>query len=371
MLRPVLEAVIAASELLTRSYAVSTMANLTRTVGAVFAAWVWPTATAPVAVMVSATVLQFLVLVPVARFSVPGLRVRMIGVTRSELRALLQVSMPLWLSSGTGMLANQIDRLVVSSWFGLSAVGLYSVAQSLASRILVLPYALGRAYFPRIARELAHDAPERHARSIRGYNAAAVMATAVVAVPLAVMGHSVLSAWTGRGDMDDAPVVFAYLLLGTLANSMCVAPLAVLQVKLQFRAQSLPYVIFLVQHAIGCAVLPRFLGASGAALSWALAQTTSAILFHTFMGTRYRVPLIGDIARLLAVAALVGILMLVVAHHFQLPPVDVHLSAARRLAPVLTHVAAWTAAGAGVAVAALFAGRTHDIRTVLGLPPRA
>lgn len=371
MLRPVLEAIIAASELLTRSYVVSTIANLTRTVGAVFAAWVWPTAIAPVAVMVCASVLQFIVLIPVARFSVPALRTRTLRVTRSELRALLQLSMPLWLSSGTGMLANQIDRLVVSSWFGLSAVGLYAVAQSLAGRILVVPYAIGRAYFPRMARELAHEAPEQHARTIRGYNAAAVMATAVVAVPLAMMGYSVLCAWTGRTDLDEAPIVLAYLLAGTVANSMCVAPLAVLQVKLQFRAQSMPFVIVLVLHAIGCAILPRFLGMPGTALSWGLGQATAAILFHTSMRVRYRVPLVGDIARLLAVAGFMGILMLGVARRFQLSPVDVHLSAIRRLAPVLAQVGAWSALGAGVAVAALFVGRARDIRAVLGLPPRA
>lgn len=370
LLRPVLEAVVAAEELLTRSYAVSTGANLARTVGAVVAASFWPSALAPVIVLVSASVLQFLILLPIARTCARDVPISAVRATRIELRSLLHASLPLWFSSGTTVIVGQLDRFIVSAWFGLATVGRYSVAQDLAVRLWVLPNILGKAYFPRLARELAHDPPEKHARTVRSYSAAALLPTLVVALPLAVLGRPLLSAWTGRTDLNDAALVFAYLLAGVVANSASVAAFAVLQIKLQIRAMSVPYGVLLLVHLLGCIILPRFLGAPGAALSWALAHAVCAVLLIANMRLRYSIRLLGDMGRLLGSGALTLCAMIAFLHHFPLPAINVHASAFHRIAAIAASALAWIAVGTTLACVGLSLGRVRRIRTVFGLPPQ-
>jgi O-antigen/teichoic acid export membrane protein len=365
LLRPVLEAIVAAAEQLTRSYAVSTLANLMRTVGAVVAVWIWPGALTPILVLVLATVLQFLVLVPVAASCAPDLRLRQVRATRASIRALVKISIPLWMSSGSFILASQVDRLVVSGWFGLAAVGRYAVAVDLASRLWILPNILGKAYFPRLARELASDAPTAYERTVRTYGAVALAASTVPAVPLAISGISVLSAWTARDDLGDAGTIFALILAGVVSNCSASAAFTVLQIKVQLRALAFPYFVFFLMHVAGCVLLPRLMGPVGAALSWALAHTVVAVLLHIHVWLRYRLRLLNDVARVLSAAALVGGAMLMIAWRLPQPPVNIHAPALARLVPVAGYAALWCMLGSVAVVAALAAGRPALLATIV------
>jgi O-antigen/teichoic acid export membrane protein len=370
LVRPALDAVVSASEQLTRSYAVATFANLTRTAGAVFAVWMWPGPLTPVIVLVAATTVQFVLLIPIAALSAPDVRPRHIRAGFAEMRSLLHVSVPLWLSSGAGLLANQVDRFVVSGWFGLAALGRYAVAQDLATRLWVLPYILSKAYFPRLARELAHDEPERHERTIRTYGAASLFASTVLGVPLAVCASSVLANWTARNDLGDAPAVFAWLLLGVIANCSSFAAFAVLQVRLRLRAIAVSYVLFLLLHILGCSTLPRVYGPTGAAISWAISQVVTATLLHAYLRRLCRVRLVSDTLRLLSAGACVAIGMTLAIHSFPLPSIGTSASALVRLAPVLATIGGWCAVGAVAALAFLVVGRKESGCSLLGAARR-
>jgi O-antigen/teichoic acid export membrane protein len=366
LLRPVLDAIVSASEQLTRSYAVTTLANLTRTVGAVLAVWIWPSPITPVIVLVAASTLQFLLLVPIAVLSAPEVRMRDVRATYPEMRALLHVSVPVWLSSGAGILANQVDRFVVSGWFGLETLGRYAVAQDLATRVWVLPYILSKAFFPRLARELAHDTPEQHQGTVRAYGATALLASTIPGVPLALCGAVVLAAWTGRSDLGDAAAVFAWLLAGIVANCASLAAFAVLQIRLHLRGIAFTYVLFLAMHVVGCSTLPRIYGPTGAAISWAIAQIVTAILLHTYLRRFYKVRMLSDMFRLLAAAAVVAVAMVIAYSRFPMPPVPVQSGALSRLGPVLARVGGWCAASAAISLVFLLAGRRDAARSLLG-----
>jgi O-antigen/teichoic acid export membrane protein len=350
-LRPVPEAILSASERLRGLYAASTVANLIRTVGAVVAASFYPNSVTPVVVLVAASFLQLMILAPLAALSIPELKAAHFRVTPSEMRALLHVSLPLWISQGFGIVANQIDRFVVSAWFGLEAVGQYAVAQDLATRLWILPYIFGRAYFPRIARELTHDEPNVHEWTVRSYGIASVLACTIPAVPLAIFGNDVLSTWTGRSDLGTAPTIFLWLAMGVVGNCSSLAAFSVLQVKLRLRAIALSSLLPLVINVGGCIVLPRYLGPTGAAVSWATGQVASSVALHLFVRRYYRVRLLGDLAKCAAVAMSVA----VGAWWFLLRsgplPVEYSRGAVARLVPLVPRVGAWCLAGLVLAVA--------------------
>jgi O-antigen/teichoic acid export membrane protein len=368
MLRPTVDAVVSVSEKLTRSYAVATLANLTRTVGAVLAVWRWPGATTPIVVLVVATTAQFVLLVPIAIVSTEGVRLRHLRATRTEMRSLLRVSIPLWLSSGATLLANQIDRPVVSALFGLEAVGRYSVAQDLANRLLLFPYILSRAFFPRLARQLSHERPEEHADTIRSYGILSLLVSAVPAAPLAVLGALVLTAWTAR-DLGDGSTVFAWLLVGVVANCASLAPFAVLQIRLHFRAIAVSYVFLLVLHVIGCSTLPRVLGMVGAALSWALAQGAATAILYGYVRRLYRVPIASDALRILVAAIALAACAWMARGWLPGHPVDVHASAFARLGPIAGVVLVWCLLGIAIALAFLRVGRRGNVWHLLSLKP--
>jgi O-antigen/teichoic acid export membrane protein len=342
-----------------------------RTVGAVVAVWIWPGALTPVIVLVVATTAQFLLLVPIAAYTAPELSRESVRVTRAELRSLLHVSVPGWLSSGAGLLANQIDRFVVSGWFGLAAVGQYAVAQDLATRLWLMPNILGRAFFPRLARDLAENTPEQHQRTIRSYGAIALASTSIPAVPLAIYGGTLLSAWTGRADLADAATVFAWLLAGVVANCTSVAAFTILQVKLQFRAIGLSYLVFLIMHVVGCSTLPRLYGPAGAAASWALAQVVTATMLQAHFRLRYRVGLLGDMVRILTGAAVITAAVLATKGRLSPGRLDLHEGAFARLAPVLTLICGWCVVGTAATLVFLLIGRKDAGRTLRSMVRRS
>jgi O-antigen/teichoic acid export membrane protein len=366
-LRPVPDAMIAASEKLTRSYGASTIANLVRTVGAVVAVWIWQSVLTPVIVLVAASTLQLLMLLPLSMSCVPGLEFLHIRVTRRELRELLGMSVPLWFSQGAAMLANQLDRFVVSSWFGLEAVGYYAVAQDLATRLWILPYIFGRAYFARLANAIAHDAPRVHERTIRDYDIASVLACGILAVPLAISSHDLISAWTGLASVGNAPTIFVCLSAGMLANCAAMAPFAIVQIRVDRRALGWSSGLLLATHVVGCTLLPRVLGPAGAAVSWAAAQTVFAGYLHSYVRASFGLRLLSDLARCIVAFVCVGALLLAVASWVQGGPVDLRASTLLRVWGVVPRLLLGGTIGLLFAVVA-FRGRLKAVLASPGPP---
>lgn len=357
-LRPVLDAIVSASERLTELYAATTFANLVRTVGAVVAVWIWPRAVTPVIVLVAASAGQCLVMVPLAARSVPHLRPGQLRVTRLEMRELLRVSIPLWLSQGIANIANQLDRFVVSGWFGLETLGQYAVAQDLATRLWIVPYIFSRAYFPRIARQLAHDSPREHMEMLRGYGIASILSCTIPAVPLAIFGSDVLAAWIGRRDLGVGPVILMWLAAGIVANTTSFAAFSILQVQVRGRAIAVASTVLLAVNVVGCALLPRFFGPTGVAISWSVGQAAASLAYHAGVWKGDRVSLLPDLARCVVAMLVVG----AGAEWFlsAMGPVTLDLggSTLRRLSPMVARLGAWCAIGGAVA-ALLFFGRAR------------
>jgi O-antigen/teichoic acid export membrane protein len=362
--RAVPEGILSASEKLKGVYIASTVANLIRTVGAVAAVRMYPSPVTPVIVMVFASVLQIVIVVPIAARSIPELRLGHCAVRLAELKALLHVSLPLWVSQGVGILANQIDRIVVSVWFGLEAVGQYAIAQDLATRLWIVPYIFGRAYFPRIARDLTRDDPGAHEPTVRAYGIASVLACTIPAIPMAVFASDVLSAWTGRTDLGAAPTIFVWLAIGVIGNCSSLAVFAILQVKLRVRAIALSSIVPLAINVVGCAVLPRYFGPVGAAASWALGQVASSIVLHAFVRRYYGVSLRDDMARSLLGALIVTVCANWFARRFGPLPLNPTAGTVVRVLSLVPRVGGWCIAGF-VLAAILFFRRAPWSRSLL------
>jgi O-antigen/teichoic acid export membrane protein len=336
MVRPILESIFAVSERLVITYSISTVANLTRTIGAVIALWTYPSTITPVAVLVGSSMLQCLVLLVMATISTKELRLAPIRASWEELKILLRISIPVWLTTATSIVANQFDKFIVSAMCGLAAAGRYAVAYELASRLWMFPYIFGRVYFARLSNGLANSEPAHHEHDIRSFGNASFASAVVPAVALGLFARPLLQAYMGVLDIAETPTVFILLLAGVASNVASLPAFVVLQLKLHLKALTLPYVAFLVVHGIGCLVLTKFWGPIGAAVSWSASILLLGVALIVGLKRHYRLKVNGDLIRIAAGGGLSAAVLFAYTSTRVAPSISLSSGTLRRLLPVLS-----------------------------------
>jgi O-antigen/teichoic acid export membrane protein len=357
MVRPVLEAIFAASERLLVTYSISTTANLVRTIGAVVALHFYPASITPVFVLVGSSVLQFVCLLLAALLTTAEFKRAPLRTSTQELRLLFRISIPVWLTTGTTLIANQLDKMVVAAVCGLAAAGRYAVAFELASRIWMFPYIFSRAYIARLSTGLALAEPIKHERDIRGYATSSLSTAVIPAAALGVLAGPFLRAYTGHQDMGEAPVVFVLLLFGVVCNVASFAAFAVLQLKLHLKALAVPHVIFLVLHTVTCIVLTRSWGPTGAAASWSIGMLLLWLSIQLMLSRRYPLVLFTDLMRIFAGGGAAIAAMLIIGTSNSSIAFSEGAGLVQRLLPVASKAVGATAAAAFFVAVAFFLGR--------------
>jgi O-antigen/teichoic acid export membrane protein len=333
LLRPVFDAVLASSERLVGFYVVSTIANVGRTVGAVILTRLRPEPSTAVVVLVLSTVLQLVLTIPLAVAAAPKLRLADFRPSMKELRDLLAISIPLWLTIATSLITGQLDRIIVTTQLGLATLGFYSIATELATRVWILPNITARAFYARLVNALANAPPASHRRIIRTFNLVTTTAALVVAVPATVYAGSLLSAWTGRADLGNAPLIMTVLVWGVTANVSSQAPHTVLQLRLHLKFLAIVQLIFLGTHAIAAYAMTKALGSIGAALSWTIGHVVLTLSLHLACRRLYGLRMMTDLLRLAAgtvAALLTGALVL----RLYPPALNLTLGIVYRLVPL-------------------------------------
>lgn len=178
-----------------------------------------------------------------------------------------------------------VDRFLIGSQIGLSAVAHYTVPYNLVTKFQILPGSLVRTLFPRFSQlEWEECAP------IAGQ---AVCGLAAITLPLTlaavIMMKPFLSAWISTGFAEIAAPVGEILLIGVWINSLAWVPAVMLQGQgrpatvAKFHALELiPYVAILW---IGMA----WAGLPGAAWAWVLRVSIDAVLMFWASGLWVRV----------------------------------------------------------------------------------
>jgi O-antigen/teichoic acid export membrane protein len=179
-----------------------------------------------------------------------------------------------------GPLLVSADQFIIGSMLGATAVALYSIPFNLAMKVLMVPWAVTRAMFPRLssmkqssAMELADDVSVTLA-SVLG----------LICVPAILLSKDGLVLWIGAEFAATAGPVARILLLGTWLNGLAAIPFAVLQaqgrpdVVAKFHAlEVLPFLVLLFVCVGG-------LGVSGAALAWTLRALIDTALLYSAVG---------------------------------------------------------------------------------------
>ncbi len=184
-----------------------------------------------------------------------------------------------------GPILVSVDRLLIGSQIGLSAVAHYTVPYNLVTKFQILPASLMRTLFPRFSLlEWEECAPI--ARQ-------AVSGLAAITLPLTVAAVIVikpfLSVWIDARFAEVAAPVGEILLIGVWINSLAWVPAVMLQgqgrpaIVAKLHAMELvPYVTILW---IGMA----WAGLQGAAWAWVLRVAVDALLMFWASGLRARV----------------------------------------------------------------------------------
>jgi O-antigen/teichoic acid export membrane protein len=193
-----------------------------------------------------------------------------------------------------GPILVSVDRVLIGSQIGPSAVAHYTVPYNLITKLQILPGSLTRALFPRFSLLEWGEAARLAEHAVFG-SAGITLPLIVVAT---IMMEPFLTLWVGSEFAMVATPLGEILLVGVWINGLAWIPFAMLQgqrkpdVVAKFHAiELIPYVAVLwVGLAYG--------GLAGAAWAWVLRVIIDAILMFTATGllTRVLLPLCIGIA---------------------------------------------------------------------------
>ncbi len=190
--------------------------------------------------------------------------------------------------SATGMILNQLDKVILSKMLSLKMFGYYSLAWMCANGLYCFFAPLFTAYFPRFS-QLVALGDEARLKAV--YHKACQMMSVIllpIACALALFSREILFWWAG--DMEAAPLV-SLLILGTTLHGLMQMPFA-LQfaygwTKLTFYQNLCGLLLFVPLMVWGV----RAYGARGGTFAWILLN-----FFYIFVGVHlmHRKVLLGE-----------------------------------------------------------------------------
>lgn len=163
-----------------------------------------------------------------------------------------------------GPVLEVLDRFVIGAVAGAAAVAYYTVPFNVASRLRIVPGAVGRTLFPQFAGGDASHTQDLAVNALRALNG---IVTPLVVTAIVLL-KPFLDLWLGPRFAQHAYAVGEIILAGVWVNSLAYLPMAYLQARGRpdvvakwHLAELLPF---------GCALWLglRYFGIPGAALAW-------------------------------------------------------------------------------------------------------
>jgi len=163
------------------------------------------------------------------------------GWSREDLGALIAVGRWMFIANLAGPLMAYLDRFVVGLQLPLREVAVYAAPGEIPNRLLMVPYALLAALFPRVA-ALGSDAHER--RQVLGQS---LRWLGALMTPLVLLGVAfavpAMTAWLGAETGPRSAIVLQLLLVGLWFSVLAMGPVTVLQAAGDLRQVALFYLL--------------------------------------------------------------------------------------------------------------------------------
>ncbi len=200
-----------------------------------------------------------------------------------------QALRPLFLFGGWMSVSNivspllvYLDRFMLGSLIGLTAVGYYTAPFDGVMRLLILPASLMGAVFPSVS---AMSAIGDHVSIHRIFNKAVARTLLIVSIPAVVIGIAgpmLLRLWLGPAFAEHGSMAIRILAVGVFVNAVAHVPSGIITAMGRPDVVAKFHVIELVIHVpIAWFLITRF-GVPGAAGAWTLRVSfDAALLFVT------------------------------------------------------------------------------------------
>jgi len=213
------------------------------------------------------------------------------------------------LSSVISPVLTSLDQFLIASGIGVRNLPFFSVPNSIAQRMNILPQAMFRALYPRFARMRAGD---QESSDTLGTSVAilSLLLTAIASAGVLLIGP-LLTVWLGAAFAAEASTVGRILLLGAWFNGLAILPFVYLEGTGRPHIPALLHLAELPPY-VGALLLGLHLfGLEGAAAAAALRMAVDAVLLFAFAGYRWRrlaalLPGLAIVSACLAVAEVPG-----------------------------------------------------------------
>jgi len=198
-----------------------------------------------------------------------------IGLPRRPQISVVRDMLAYGLRSHVGYIAStlnvQLDQMLLSILLAPAALGLYSIALSLAGLVLVVPSAIVVSTFPELASDRPADKLDLLGRALRTTTALG----GLIVVPMLVGGTLVIDLLFGESYLAAAPILQILLLAAVPLALNTVLSASVRAMNQPMLASYAEMFSLTVTAALLPMLLPRF-GAAGAAVTSLVAYTVSA-----------------------------------------------------------------------------------------------
>ncbi len=241
----------------------------------------------------------------------------------STLRTLMGYAGWVAVSNTVNPLLAYLERFILGSLAGVTAVAYYAAPYEAVTRLLIVPVSLVGALFPTFSDSAQSDSiPARHERLFqRGLRFLLVGLGAPTLVIIGCAGP-LMTVWLGPEYAAHSAQALAILAAGVLVNSLAQLPSAYLLGRGRPDLPAKFHVVELLLYAVGAWLLVREFGVTGAALAWTGRVTVDAALLALALWRTQRFPLArwyGAGARR-ALGALLALAVVTTSAAFALPP---------------------------------------------------
>ncbi len=204
---------------------------------------------------------------------------RLPSATATNLRELLHYGGWITVSSVVSPVMVYFDRFVIGSLVSLGAVGYFTTAFEVISKVLVVPTAVATTLFPVFSGASAdtlHGARQMYRRGLR------LIAISVLPIIVAVVALSstLLRVWMGPEFARQATSVLQILAFGMLVNGLAHIPFVYLQATGRPDLTAKTHCLEIIPYLISLFWLTTSYGIVGTALAWTIRALADLVALH-------------------------------------------------------------------------------------------